>query len=197
MRKHEYVIYYPRDKKMTVLLFGVTCVGKTTVGEVLSKRLNWSFYDLDAEVKIRRKTTIEDFVRTGTLFERDSIRGELINDILMKDENLVLAVSPITYPDSFYSSLKGDDIILIELRDTAYHIFQRIIFSDEEDRIYTDEKYKMAHKTQYIKEIQKDLKYYGTIYQNLGASRFDINNDSPEKVAQRIVEEYHLEETLS
>lgn len=180
---------------MKVLLFGVTCVGKTTVGEALSKRLGWAFYDLDAEVKIRRKTTIEDFVRTGTLFERDSIRGEIINDILIKDEDLVLAVSPITYPDSFYASLKGDDIILIELTDSAYHIFQRIIFSDEEDRIYTDEKYKMAHKTQYMKEIQKDLKYYGTIYQDLGASRFDINNDSPEKVAQRIVEEYHLEET--
>ncbi len=180
---------------MKVLLFGVTCVGKTTVGALLSKRLGWAFYDLDAEVKIRRKTTIEDFVRTGTLLGRDRIRGEIINDILKKDENLVLAVTPITYPDSFSASLKGDDITLIELWDSAYHIFQRIIFSDEEDRIYTDNEYKMAHKTHYMKEIQEDLKHYGRINQSLGASRFNINNDSPEKVTQRIIEDYHLEET--
>lgn len=32
---------------MIILLFGVSNVGKTTIGEVLSNKLNYEFYDLD------------------------------------------------------------------------------------------------------------------------------------------------------
>lgn len=35
---------------MNVLLFGVTCVGKTTVGRIIAGKLDWDFYDLDEEV---------------------------------------------------------------------------------------------------------------------------------------------------
>ena len=177
---------------MKILLLGVSCVGKTTVGTILSNRLGWEFCDLDEEVKTRRGTTLEVFVNTGRLIDRDRIRGEIIKDIIQKDEDLVLAVTPISFVESFQESLQRDDIILIELYDTPYHIFQRLVFSDEEDNIYKDEIYKTVHKTHYMKEIQEDLKYYGKVYASLGADRFNINNDSPEKVVERIIEKYGL-----
>ncbi len=178
---------------MKILLFGMSCVGKTTTGKLLSEKLGWSFYDLDNEVRRRKGTTIENFVKSAPLRERDKVRGEIIREILALDEDLVLAVSPISYPESFSDALGAEDIILIELRDTPYHIFQRLVFSDEDDNIYIDEKYRNAHKTHYMREIRKDLDYYGKIYSSLGAERFNINNDSPEKVVERIITGYSIQ----
>lgn len=178
---------------MKILLFGVSCVGKTTTGKLLAERLSWSFYDLDSEVKTRKGTTIEDFVKSAPLRERDRIRGEIIREILALDENLVLAVTPISYPEHFSDALGADGIILIELWDTPYHIFQRLVFSDEDDNVYSDEKYKNAHKTHYMRVIRKDLDYYGKIYSSLGAERFNINNAPPEKVVDSIITRYSIQ----
>ena len=48
----------------------------------------------------------------------------------------------------------ADDIIAIELCDTAENIFSGLVFSDENDVIYTDDLYKNEHKDHYLKEIQ-------------------------------------------
>jgi shikimate kinase len=67
---------------MTIFLFGISNIGKTTVGEKLAKRLGVVFYDLDEEVKKYYDTTLEEFVNTGTLSERDKKRGLLISEIM-------------------------------------------------------------------------------------------------------------------
>lgn len=36
---------------MKILLFGVSNVGKSTIGKMLANRINYHFYDLDEEVK--------------------------------------------------------------------------------------------------------------------------------------------------
>ena len=36
---------------MNILLFGVSNVGKTTIGKIMAEKLGYSFYDLDDEVK--------------------------------------------------------------------------------------------------------------------------------------------------
>ena len=44
---------------MKILLFGVSNVGKTTIGELLAERLDFKFYDLDEEVKTRFGMTLD------------------------------------------------------------------------------------------------------------------------------------------
>ena len=56
---------------MTIYLFGVSNVGKTTTGELLAEKLGYVFYDLDDEVKRYYDMTLEEFVNTGRLEERD------------------------------------------------------------------------------------------------------------------------------
>lgn len=41
---------------MKILLFGITNVGKSTIGKILSKKLNYDFDDIDDEIKKRHKT---------------------------------------------------------------------------------------------------------------------------------------------
>lgn len=60
---------------MTILLFGVSNVGKTTVSEILADKLGLAFYDLDKEVKKRYNITLKEFVKSGTIEERDKKRG--------------------------------------------------------------------------------------------------------------------------
>ncbi|NWH05833.1 shikimate kinase [Desulfobacter latus] len=43
---------------MKVFLVGVGCVGKSTIGALLAKKLNYSFYDLDDEIESFFNTSI-------------------------------------------------------------------------------------------------------------------------------------------
>lgn len=44
---------------MAILLFGVSNVGKSVTGKLLTERLNNTFYNLDEEVKKYLKITME------------------------------------------------------------------------------------------------------------------------------------------
>ena len=86
---------------MKILLFGISNVGKTTIGTILAKELEYSFYDLDEEVKKEFQMTLEEFVHTEYLRWRDQKRGRIIKKIISKEENMVFVISPISYTDNF------------------------------------------------------------------------------------------------
>ena len=178
---------------MKILLFGVSNVGKTTIGKLLAERVGFAFYDLDDEVKKRLGMTLEQFVNTADLRWRDQKRGSIIKRVLKLEEDVVFSITPISYPYNFQKQLMKEDILLIELYDTPENIFSRLVFSDKNDNIYTDDLYKSQHKDYYLSDIQADLDWYGKIYHDIGISnRLFIDNDSPSKVADRIILEYGL-----
>lgn len=179
---------------MKISLFGVSNVGKTTVGKLLAERLDIKFIDLDEEVKNRLKMSLEEFVNTENLWWRDQKRGSIIKKIIKMEEDVVFAISPISYIENFKTSIISDDNLLIELYDTPENIFSRLIFSDENDEIYTDDNYKNANKDYYMKEIQEDLDWYGMVNAKIGIhNRVFVNNNSPEEIVDRIIMEYNLE----
>ena len=110
---------------MTNLLFGVSNVGKSTVGGLLAYKLGYHFYDLDEEVKKYYDMSLEDFVNTGTLEERDGMRGTVIDMVMERGEDKVFAISPIAYSENFEHHLQNNDVLAIDLLDTPEHIFER------------------------------------------------------------------------
>ena len=178
---------------MKILLFGVSNVGKTTTGELLAERLGFKFYDLDEEVKTRLNMTLEEFVHTSNLRWRDQKRGSIIKKLIRSEEDMVIAVTTISYTENFRTRISGEDILAIELYDTPENIFSRLVFSDENDIVYADEHYKNKHKEFYLKDIQADLDWYGKINGEIGIhNRMLINNESPTNVVDRIISEYNL-----
>lgn len=138
------------------------------------------------------ETTLEDFVNTGDVYQRDAYRGELIEEILFEDEgNKVIAVTPMSYSMFFNFVLKRKDILAIELQDSPQNIFDRLIFSDENDVVYKNDDYKNQHKEKYLEEIRKDIEYYAESFIHIN-NKFDMNNDPPEIVVRRIIDTYGL-----
>lgn len=180
---------------MKILLFGISNVGKTTIGTMLAKQLGYSFYDLDEEVKKEFKMTLEEFVHTENLRWRDQKRGRIIKKILAQKENMVFVISPISYTDNFGKRTTEDDILSIELVDTPANIFDRLVFSDIDDTIYKDDDYKNQRRDYYMSDIKADLEWYGNVYSKIGVkNRFGINNDSPKTAVKRLIKEYGLSE---
>lgn len=85
------------NKSMLIILFGVSGVGKTTVGNLLANDLGWKFYDADdlhpiANVeKMKNGIPLNDDDRQLWL---QSLR-ELISGSLERNENAVLACSAL------------------------------------------------------------------------------------------------------
>lgn len=176
---------------MTILLFGVSNVGKSVTGKLLAQRLGYDFYDLDEETKKYHNTTLESFVSTGTLRERDKMRCDLINSLVSRKGNKVVAITPLSYIHTISPLLSSIDIFSIELIDSAENIFDRLVFSDENDVIYKDDEYKNEHRDHYLSEINEDLEWYGSVYTDI-KYHFHISGRLPEDVADALIIEYHL-----
>lgn len=177
---------------MTILIFGVSNVGKTTAGGLLSDKIGFDFYDLDLEVKKFFGITLEEFVKKGTLRYRDSVRCDIVEKLAALPGNKVIAVAPLSHAGKLNGLLLQDDVVTIELLDTPENIFDRMVFSDENDVIYKDDEYKNKHKAYYLEDIRDDLRWYGSVYAGI-ENKIHVNNDSPDVVVERIIELLNLE----
>lgn len=172
---------------MIILIFGVTNVGKTEVGKKLAEKLEYPFFDLDEQIKKTFHTTLEEFMKANPWpHERFIVKGKVLRKTI--DENgkdMVIAVSPIYHARNFNYLLEWENVIAVELQDTEEHIFERLVFSDENDNIYRDDEYKMQHKDYYMKDIHEDIMYVKKTFQKIQWKYF-VDNKSVEQVAEEL-----------
>lgn len=178
---------------MNILLFGVSNVGKTSTGKLLAEYLDYDFFDIDQAVKEELGITLEEFVSAGSLVERDHLRCSIIHSLTYIKGNKVIAIPPLSYIRDIIPLLSSSSVMAIELTDSAQNIFDRLVFSDENDVIYQDDDYKYAHAAYYLSEIQKDLEWYGSVYAIL-EHHFDISGKTPEETTNALIETFHLKE---
>ena len=172
---------------MVVLIFGITNVGKTVPGEILAKKLGSPFFDLDDEIRKTFHMTLEEFMKQNPWpHERYIVKGKVLRSIIENNgEDMVIAVSPIYNARNFNYLLKRGNVIAVELQDTKEHIFERLVFSDENDQIYKDDEYKEEHREHYLREIQEDIQYVKGTFRAIQWKYF-VDNKSPEQVAEEI-----------
>ncbi|MEG1288212.1 MAG: shikimate kinase [Bacilli bacterium] len=155
-----------------ILIWGVSNVGKTTIGKNLAKRLRVKFYDIDDEI-IKKYGSIDLFQKLfPNCYDRFNIKGTIMKDIIKQDNNFIMAVSPI------YSPLIIEDILdtntsSIEIIDTTDAIYDRLVLDGE---------YKEKHKNHYIREIRHDqTSSYGLLKD---INKVDINNQNIENAIE-------------
>lgn len=178
---------------MNIFLFGVSNVGKSVIGELLAEYLDYLFFDIDDLVKEELGITLEEFVSTGSLPERDRLRCDIIHSLTYIKADKVIAVTPLSHIHDILPLLSSPNVMAIELTDSVENIFDRLVFSDENDIIYQDDDYKYAHSDYYLSEIKKDLDWYGSVYAIL-EHHFDIAGRTPEETALALIETFHLKD---
>jgi len=176
------------EVNMIIMLFGISNVGKTVTGEKLAERLNYSFYDLDEEIKKKFQITLEKFMKDYPYsHERYKIKGGILKDLIYEyKDDMVIAVSPIYYAGNFNSLLHLEQVIAIELQDSEEHIFERMVFSDENDNIYKDDAYKEEHKDHYLRDIHEDIVYVKRVFKKI-ENKYFVDNRPVDKVVDELM----------
>lgn len=182
---------------MIILLFGISNVGKTTIGKSLAKKLDYQFYDMDEEIRKYYHTTNVGFInRYKNLEDRDQRRAKLLKRLLKNKDHVVVAVTPISFFNDFYDIVFEDNVLSIELSDTVENIFDRLVFTDDDDKIKDDSReYALVHKNYYMRDIFKDYIYYHRIYKVL-ENEFKMEGKLPEEVIDALYDKYQLYENV-
>ena len=170
---------------MRLLLWGISNVGKTTIGKELSKMMNCRFYDID-DVIIDEYGSIDKFQE---LFpdddERFEEKMEMMLNIIDSDTNdFIMAVSPIFSP-AVVERILETNTSSIEIVDTPEAIYDRLIIEGED---YLE--YKEENKEYYMWEIKWDQTASYKEFKNI--PKVHIDNQSIEE-AVKTVYNYLLE----
>lgn len=185
---------------MRILLVGVSCVGKSTIGKQLSEELEYQFVDFDFEVEKRMGEHISSIKnRTAAFISEDGYREEvkhILRDLLLEyKDDIVISMPPSGLFRNYYNIIKKHpDVITIALKDRAKNILERLTFYDDESKpIYNV--ISADNKHLYYEEIKKDIEYFGRTYKR-AKIKFNINgmniNDSVEALIH-LIEQFEEE----
>ncbi len=157
---------------MKILLVGVGCVGKTTVGAILARRLEVPFFDLDAEIERHFGTSIE---RLQARFLTDySYRKEcapVLKRVADDHPDCVIALPPSGLRDAYLRVMRKLDCVSVVVEDTPDNILERITFFDIDSKPI-DKRLTDAERRLYRREIKKDITYFRKSYE-----RADLHAD--------------------
>ena len=175
---------------MIVALFGIACVGKSTVGKIISEKLDFQFFDLDDELRAYYNDTIINIQdsclnRRGLDDKKIVVFGSILSRCKRnKISNAVIAVSPIYYTAKYKRLLKLYNVFSIELRDSPENIANRIIYTDDDDKIIEN------MDIDIFSEI-KDTKYFISRYKKAFSwieNKYDINGKTAAEAADDIID---------
>lgn len=173
---------------MRILLGGVSCVGKTTIGARLAGLLDYRFFDLDIEIERFFGTSI-DRLRSRYLMVHDFrlAASQALKHVLSReqDHNCVIALPPSGLLGGYWKVVKHTrDATIVVLRDTPENILERITFYDIDSRP-VQKSLTACEKHLYLREIKGDIAYFSRSFRRAHVS-VDIAGCSPAEASSRV-----------
>jgi len=151
---------------MRIFLTGVGCVGKTTIGTKLAEILGYSFFDLDQEIETFFGISIERLQNKFlTIYSYREEASKVLEHILNLPESkdCVIALPPSGLLMGFWRVVKKTKGTTIAITDKPENILNRITFYDIDSRLI-EKHLTEKEKHLYIKDIKKDITYFGKSY---------------------------------
>lgn len=173
---------------MIIALFGVQCVGKSTIGELLAKKLNYEFYNLDLErIKYYNMTIEQMKSKWGFPYQYDKSKMIVLENLLNScGENTIIDMSLFIYTRSYIGLFKNKNIIRILLKDKSVNITKRLVFTDENDDLLVDDGYLEKHFDYYLTKVREDIEWTRSVFSKI-ENKYNINGKSAEDSATEIV----------
>lgn len=129
----------------------------------------------------------DDINKAYSLISTSKVRNEMIISDVKK------SIAQNQTPVILTRFKEHAKLLYDKLKNEADHVF--LLYGDNSDKenvdIYKDDDYKNAHKAYYLADIQDDLSWYGSVYQNI-TNKFFVDGKLPEEVANEIIHLYHL-----
>lgn len=155
-----------RRRAVKVLLVGVACVGKTTIGKHLAERLGCPFFDLDEEVEKFYGTSIERLQKRSKTMEefRKKCASVLIYLTTGKClDDFVIALPPRGLMGPYLRVVRQVDGLTVALKDKVENILSRIVSYDI-DSNPIEKHLTKAEERLYLNELKADLAYFAGSY---------------------------------
>jgi shikimate kinase len=157
---------------MRVLLVGVGCVGKTTIGAILARRLGCPFFDLDAEIESHFGASIarlQGRFLTGYTYRKEC--SVVLERIAVDNPSCVIALAPSGLREAYLRIIRKVPCATIAIEDRPENVLQRITFYDIDSKLI-DKPLGEEEKRLYLKEIKKDITFFRKLYE-----RADLHAD--------------------
>ena len=172
---------------MRIFLVGVSCIGKTTIGALLAKQLNYNFFDFDDEIEYFFGTSIEKMQNkypVTTSFRKQSSKA--LKKLLSKKQSKrsVIAMPPSGLMDHYWRIVQKTKGVIVVLKDSPKNILKRISFYDIDSRPM-EKNLTEGEKNKYLTEIKKDIAYFGITYSKANIT-VDITGLGPNKSTNRV-----------
>ena len=173
---------------MRIYIVGVACVGKSTIGEAVAKKLGYRFIDFDFEVEGRMGEHISTIKNRH--FNEHGYRDEvqhILKDILKEyKDNVVIVMPPGGMFGQYLSILKKNpDVLTIALKDRAKNILNRLTFYDGESKLIEEDIVNDRNREAYYREVKGDIEYFYTTHRKT-KMKFNINGMNVEQSVEEL-----------
>lgn len=176
---------------MIIYLVGMSCVGKTTIGKMLAKKIGFTFYDLDEEIEKFYNKPIEriqdDFLTMNGYRKKASV---VLDKLFSKNIDSVISGTPSGLKFSYlqvYKKHKGKDLRSVLINDSFENVLDRLSFYDKDSNPIIED-LDDSMKQRYLREIKANYNYFKDSYK-LADFKVNINNVRLEHTPELILEE--------
>ncbi|MAN26315.1 MULTISPECIES: shikimate kinase [Mesonia] len=114
---------------MKIVLCGYMGCGKSTVGQLLSEKLNVDFLEIDTEIEKKENSSITDiFQENGEIYFR-KIENIVLNEVLKTSKNEVISLGGGTpcYANNLHLLKSNEHVKLFYLKMTPQNLTARLI----------------------------------------------------------------------
>lgn len=178
------------DSKMIIYLVGIGCVGKTTIGKMLAKKIGFSFFDIDEEIEAYYGKPIERLQDACFTMNRYREKASIVlDDLFSRKRDAVVSGTPsglkFSYLQVYKKHKKNKDIYSIHIKDSFENVLERITFFDKDSNPIV-KKLNASEKKLYLKEIKADYNYFKDSYARADLE-IDISNIALDAVSTAIM----------
>ncbi|MFG6688022.1 shikimate kinase [Mariniflexile sp. HNIBRBA6329] len=113
---------------MIVILIGYMASGKSTMGRILAKKLNYEFLDLDDYIEKKESSTIKDIFKLKGEIHFRKLETQYLSELLATKTNLVLSLGGGTpcYSNNMDVILKAPNAKSIYLKASIPTLIERL-----------------------------------------------------------------------